>query len=273
MSQLSADEQRMVEELAERYQVSPGAVLTLLAALEAGGSRQAQFSHPELGGMGQWSQQGMIMIGDMFNSGLKARVDSLCRELSAWLSRTQNPPTSPTQVQSQSQGHHGASVSTAASGPSWWPHQLGTPASSGAQNDLHYAYFPGPRCLAINHQGQITLYDTGEHQISGISQQQRGDQSITFTSQLGVVPVSDLPLLRFEAEDQDPERFNTTSRSPQDVATVSVGPDRRADKPHRVGTPADDVPALIERLAELHRKGVLTEEEFTAKKAELLSRL
>jgi hypothetical protein len=30
---------------------------------------------------------------------------------------------------------------------------------------------------------------------------------------------------------------------------------------------------LIERLAELHRKGVLTEDEFAAKKAELLSRL
>jgi hypothetical protein len=29
----------------------------------------------------------------------------------------------------------------------------------------------------------------------------------------------------------------------------------------------------LERLAELHRKGVLTDQEFTAKKAELLSRL
>jgi hypothetical protein len=223
--------------------------------------------------MGQWSQQGMIMIGDMFNSGLKARVDSLCRELSARLSRTQDFPTSTTQVQSQSQGHNGASVSTAVSGPSWWPSELGTPASSGAQNGLRYAYFPGPRCLVINDQGKITLYDTGEHQISGISQQQGGDQSITFTSQLGVVPLYDLPLLRFEAEDQDPRLFETTSRSPQVVATVSVGPDRQVDKPHPVGTPADEVPALIERLAELHRKGVLTEEEFTAKRAELLSRL
>jgi hypothetical protein len=34
-----------------------------------------------------------------------------------------------------------------------------------------------------------------------------------------------------------------------------------------------DVFAAIERLAELHARGVLTAEEFSAKKAELLSRL
>jgi hypothetical protein len=45
----------------------------------------AQFSHPELGGMGQWSMGGMIMVGDMFNNGLKARVDALCNDLSALL--------------------------------------------------------------------------------------------------------------------------------------------------------------------------------------------
>ena len=31
--------------------------------------------------------------------------------------------------------------------------------------------------------------------------------------------------------------------------------------------------AMIERLAELHKRGVLTEREFTDKKTELLSRL
>ena len=37
--------------------------------------------------------------------------------------------------------------------------------------------------------------------------------------------------------------------------------------------PAQDVMALIEKLAELKTKGVLTEEEFSAKKAELLKKL
>jgi hypothetical protein len=36
---------------------------------------------------------------------------------------------------------------------------------------------------------------------------------------------------------------------------------------------SDDIVATIEKLAELHRKGILNEPEFAAKKAELLSRL
>jgi hypothetical protein len=36
--------------------------------------------------MGQWSRGGMIMIGDMFNQGLKHRVDTLCKELAGFLS-------------------------------------------------------------------------------------------------------------------------------------------------------------------------------------------
>ena len=42
----------------------------MVRALMEGNGSQAQFSHPDLGGMGQWSQGGMIMVGDMFNEGL-----------------------------------------------------------------------------------------------------------------------------------------------------------------------------------------------------------
>ena len=45
-------------------------------------------------------------------------------------------------------------------------------------------------------------------------------------------------------------------------------------KPDGANTPPQqDIPALIEKLAELHRKGILTDEEFQSKKAELLKRL
>ena len=37
--------------------------------------------------------------------------------------------------------------------------------------------------------------------------------------------------------------------------------------------PAEDIFFKIERLADLRKKGVLSEDEFAAKKAELLSRL
>jgi hypothetical protein len=35
----------------------------------------------------------------------------------------------------------------------------------------------------------------------------------------------------------------------------------------------EDIVATLERLAELHKKGVLTDEEFAGKKAELLARI
>ena len=66
--------------LAERYRVSEEAVRVLRRALERGGSRLAQFSHPELGGYGQW-MPGMTQIGDMFNYELRDRVERLCQEL------------------------------------------------------------------------------------------------------------------------------------------------------------------------------------------------
>jgi hypothetical protein len=44
----------------------------------------AQFSHPDFGGMSQWSP-GMSMVGDMFNTQLKSKLDALCTDLAAHL--------------------------------------------------------------------------------------------------------------------------------------------------------------------------------------------
>ena len=55
-----------------------------------------------------------------------------------------------------------------------------------------------------------------------------------------------------------------------------VGTPPQAPPPATAATPAPpagDPLSLIERLAELRAKGVLTEDEFAAKKAELLGRL
>ena len=97
MRELSSDGHKIVDDLALRYGVGSDAVAALLRALERGNGAQAQFNHPDLGGMGQWSQGGMIMIGDMFNQGLKHRVDALCREI-ANLVRSQPSSTSPMQA-------------------------------------------------------------------------------------------------------------------------------------------------------------------------------
>ncbi len=55
----------------------------------------------------------------------------------------------------------------------WWPDELGQPATSGAQNSARYAFFPEKRRLLIEQGGKLTTYDSGDHRISGVSQQQR----------------------------------------------------------------------------------------------------
>jgi hypothetical protein len=156
MPNLTPEGLRIVTDVAARHGVSLDVALTLLGSLAQGNGRQAQFNHPELGGMGQWSQGGMIMIGDMFNQGLKHRVDALCNELTDFLRSQPLGVVEAAHFQSQSQGG-GEEVSLyvagtgAASG--WWPEELGSPASTGAQNDMRYACFPGRRRLAIQQAG------------------------------------------------------------------------------------------------------------------------
>ena len=153
MQKLTPEGQQTLEGIAQRHGVSAGAALTLLRALTAGHRTMAQFSHPELGGMGQWSQGGMTMVGNMFDQGLKARVDALCTEFAALL-RAQPLPvvTSPMQSQAQSQPSSVSGVSLFVPGTGsvpgmWWPAELGSPSSAGAQNDLQYAFFPAARRL------------------------------------------------------------------------------------------------------------------------------
>jgi hypothetical protein len=275
MQNLTPEGLRIVTNAAKRHGVSLDAALTLLGALARGNGRQAQFNHPDLGGVGQWSQGGMIMIGDMFNQGLKHRVDTLCKELADFLSSQPLANDEARGLQSQSQSGVGVSLFVAGTGSAsrWWPAELGNPASTGAQNDLRYAFFPGPRRLAIQKGGEVRVYDTGEHRISGFSQEQAGDQSLTFISQYGLVRVADL-LLMFPQGDQFPHHSPLESASPPQMSG-SLPP---AAAPTTAPTPAaplamEDIMKTIERLAELRQKNILTEEEFVAKKVELLGRL
>ncbi len=280
MQELTPEGQKIVEGLAQTHGVSAEAVLILLRALAAGGGFQAQFNHPDLGGMGQWSQGGMIMIGDMFNQGLKYKVSALCEELAA-LVRSQ-PMLRPAASQAQSQSQNGSGLGfpyQSAHGPddisgvslfvpgtdsnAWWPAELGAPASTGAQNDMRYACFPGNRRLAIRQGGQTRVYDTGEHLIGGFSQQQGGDQSLTFTSQFGLVRVADLPLVA---------PAGAQSAAPPHVPEPQAPASHKAEAA-RAHAPADDIFGMIEKLADLRQKNILTEEEFAAKKADLLGRL
>ena len=277
MLNLTPAGQQVVADIATRYGVSQNAVESLLAAVNAGGGSMAQFSHPELGGMGQWSRGGMIMIGDMFNNGLKATVDGICTELSNALVNQQifapvpaAVGTAPMASQSQYQGSGNVSFSTSGfGGGSSWPAELGQPSSTGSQNNLRYAVFPSTRRLAIDVNGQITVYDIGDHQIGGFSQQQGGDQTITFTSQYGTVRVSDLPVVPLGGAAQP-----APQPAPQPVSQPDFQP---APQPAQANAPASpaqsEVLGMIEKLSSLHQQGVLTDAEFQTKKAELLARL
>jgi hypothetical protein len=268
MQKLTSEGQRIIDDLAQRYGVSTDAALNLLDAVMAGNGSMAQFNHPELGGSGQWMQGGMTMVGDIFNNALKFKVDGLCSELSQLLAQSSSF-FAPASYQSQSQGgpqYANPEVSLFVAGSQnsnqWWPTDLGIPSTTGAQNAVRYAYFPAARRLAIEVNGQVTIYDTLNHQISGVSQQQSGDASVTFTSQFGLVSLSSLPVVSPEPGAPAVEPPTLTGEPPPSVTqdTASVAAD-------------EDILATIERLAKLHKKGILSEQEFTAKKVELLSRL
>jgi hypothetical protein len=181
-----------VQSIASRHGFSPEAVAAAWDALRRGGGSMAQFNHWELGGGGQWLP-GMLMIGDMFNNNLKARVEALFHDL-----RNQPAPPMPPSQQSRQSQPQGESVSlhygsAPAHANTWYPSEFGYPSTAGSQNNVRYAYFPGPARLAIELFGKVTIYDTGPHNISGVSQSQSNDAgSMTFTSQFGVIPVATL---------------------------------------------------------------------------------
>lgn len=58
---------------------------------------------------------------------------------------------------------------------------------------------PETRRLAIQDGRQVALYDTGDHRIFGVAQAQSHDQTLTFTSQAGLVRISELQKVDFVA--------------------------------------------------------------------------
>jgi len=181
---MSAPGGDFVDRMAKKHAVSPAAVEVVLAALRSGGGRMAQFSHADFGGMSQWSP-GMSMVGGMFNTQLKPKLDALCSDIAAHLDAS--PPPDDTRSAAGNVSYRSKSGSA-----DWWPAGLGRPGAVGAQNDLRYAVFPETRRLAIDDRGEVTVYDTGYHRIFGVAQAQSSDRTLSFTSQDRLVRVADL---------------------------------------------------------------------------------
>jgi hypothetical protein len=255
VQQLSLDGQRAVADLSQRYNLSREAVEHMLISVNNGSGSMAQFNSPELGGSGQWMRGGMTMVGDMFNNGLKTTVDNLCNELSNLLANTQVFPVIPAGTPGSSQ---------------WWPENLGSPFSSGAQNSTRYAVFPNR--LAVEVDGQVTVYDTLDHNIGGVSQQQGGDTSLSFSSQYGTISISSLPIT---SGGNITPPVNNNFATPDMLQNPQAAPSwqNEASKASAGDESSGVILALIEKLGQLHEAGVLDNEEFKTKKQELLARL
>jgi hypothetical protein len=421
MEQLTPEGLKAVNELAQRYGFSQEAVIHMMFATLRGRGRMAQFNHPEFAGSGQWMGGGMLMLGDMFNHALKARVDGLCQSIAGLLaSQPELFPAGSFQSQSQSGGGQqmqtgagsqqmqvgggqqmqtgpggmgpmtpmpmspmapmgsGGSLFVADPRDTWWPKELGTPSATGSQNEVRYALFPGVGRLAVEVNGQVSVYDTGGHHIAGFSQQQGPGGAVVFTTPSGSVSLSSLSAVAGGSQQQqnsgggqqqqqvgpgmtpmtgmtpmggmrpmapmdfgpaagsawwppelgspsatgaqndlryavfpearrlavevngrlavhDTGEHRITGCSQQDAASgvtfttptgtvrldelppIATAADGTAGAPSTPaspqGTGENDVLAALERLGELKQRGILSEEEFTAKKTDLLSRL
>lgn len=258
MRQLTPSGQQAINDVAQRHGFSTDAVQSMLESVMNGNGSMAQFSHYEFGGSGQWMSGGMTMIGDMFNNYLKGRVDSLCAELSRLI-------RGPIEL-----------YVTAPAQPDWWGPDLRWPNSTGGQNDLRYAWFAQAHRLAIDASGQITIYDTLDHQIGGVSQQQSGGYSVTFTSQYGYVDLSRLPVVSVNGVAPMQAAMSPAPapyQAPQAPQTYNSGENVQPYYNPSSSGNESDIFASIEKLAGLQTRGILTAQEFAAKKADLLNRL
>lgn len=249
--------------VANRYGVSSNAIIDLTNALMGSNGTMAQFNIPELGGGGQWMLGGMTMVGDMFNNQLKSTVDGLCVELSNLINQgnIQYKPLPKSENESNFQnGTNG----------NWWGN-LGFPNSTGSQNGTSYAIFSNISRLSILENGNVTIFDTLDHQIGGVGQQQGGNYSVTFTSQYGTVDLATLPIVS-----------NGNDNAIEEVIEETIVPEKEPvimDNHNENEIPAidtyqeEDIFLKIEKLADLKNKGILSTEEFDTKKSELLGRL
>lgn len=268
MQKLTDIGEKFVNEIASRYGLSHDAVLHMLVAVNNGGGTMAQFNCPELGGSGQWMRGGMIMVGDMFNNGLKMTVDNICNELVNILSNNQVFPVVPAGTPGSNQ---------------WWPSDLGSPFSSGGQNNSRYAVFPNR--LAVERDGQVSVYDTLDHNIGGVSQQQGSNNSLTFNSQWGTISVSSLPLISGQSVEQtnfvEPNQFqekmpesNFMQADPQPQAidnNIQIDSQTQPQSNNSQYEATNKMIEVIKKLAELRDLGALTEEEFNNKKSQILN--
>jgi hypothetical protein len=161
-----------LQHLADQHGFSLGAITMLWTGLRASQGHQVQFNHPELGGLGQW-QPGQVMIGDMSDSTLKARVERACAELAQLARQLPPPPLLDNFVA-----------------------LYGEARLSGAQNGLRYAYFPRHELLVVQQGERVRKFSTAGYELYGVGQasQNGGQPALRFSTNRGYIDYDELPL-------------------------------------------------------------------------------
>ena len=237
------------------------------------------------------------MIGDMFNNYLKGRIESLCSDISSILSQQgirlqgsfQSQSQSGMNSQEQTSGGVRGSSSLFAPDPNqnWWPIELGNPNATGSQNQTQYAYFANSCRLAVKTGTSVWVYDTQDHQIGGFSQQQGGGNNMSFSSQYGTVNLSSLRVVIRDGQAVVAPVAVSVAETPMQTENIPSAPivAFSSDSVQPIAPTMDssmaslaipvglDIIVALEKLGELKTKGILTDEEFTEKKKELLARL
>lgn len=113
-----------LKSVAERYGLSLDSVQSLFFAVGRGVKDGAVLRHRNWVAVGSGMLGGMTMVGNMFDHGLKARVDALCNELATLWSSMPTPRTAD------------AARDAGFSGDRWWPEELVCPARAVARTRL-----------------------------------------------------------------------------------------------------------------------------------------
>ena len=271
MATLTPEGEKIATTLAEQYKIGADAVKLMLDAVAKGGGGAAQFNLPEFGGAGQWMRGGGAAVGDMVNASMKGTVDNLCTELSnlmkahasLFAAGSQPPPAEEAQYSSRNME---PGMSRASSPYGWWHAELGEPSTAGSRNSYRYAYFAGIRRLAVDLAGKVEVYDTTGFNIEGLAPNQPRGARPVFASNRGPVKLDSLPRA-YSVEAPEP------SSEPSKAEVPTAAPSRTAAGETASSGDVAAIVAIIEQLAQLKDKGILTQEEFTAKKTELLGRI
>lgn len=159
---------KKTQEIAQKFGISVGTVEQLLIDLQGTEGRQVQFNIQELGGLGQWQANGMIMIGDMFNNSLKDKVNRICQEIA----------------------NHSQTIKVEKKVNT---EQQRNATTKGSQNGMSYAYYSNEHILEVVIDGQLKKYDTKDYEIVGVQQSQNNyGHKLSFSHSKGCVLLADL---------------------------------------------------------------------------------